>query len=120
MDNSSEDPYKSSITQKNAIEILKECQDFFKDQKWDDFISLWKNVTEYQSSLTFPEGKDYDFLGKYRNIQEKVWHYFLKELKKCESYETPLHYVSINNLREIGDLLISQGADVNVKAIILI
>ena len=32
--------------------------------------------------------------------------------------DTPLHYASKNNLKEMIELLISKGADINVKDII--
>ena len=31
---------------------------------------------------------------------------------------TPLHYAAENNSKEIGELLISKGADINAKAVI--
>jgi len=31
---------------------------------------------------------------------------------------TPLHYAAWNNSKEIGELLISKGADINAKTII--
>ena len=31
---------------------------------------------------------------------------------------TPLHYAAENNSKEIGEVLISKGADINAKAII--
>ena len=32
--------------------------------------------------------------------------------------ETPLHYAAFNDSKEIGELLISKGADINAKNII--
>ena len=41
-----------------------------------------------------------------------------KERRKNKKNETPLHRAAAGNSKEIGEILISKGADVNAKTII--
>ena len=58
------------------------------------------------------------------NIEGNMVLFFLmktilnKEKQLNKKNETPLHYAADNNAKEIGEILISRGADLNAKDII--
>ena len=47
-----------------------------------------------------------------------IYIFFNKERKLNKKNRTPLHYAAQNNSKEIGEILISKGADINAIDII--